>query len=135
MMKTIPEQFNETAAKFPKRSALQFKYHNAYISVSFRELQQRVITMARGLHSLGVRHGDRVAILSENRTEWVRTDLATLTLGAIVVPVHTTLSPTIIKHILNDSGATVLLVSNQQQFNKVALVFNDLTALKTIRSE
>lgn len=131
-MKTIHQKFNETATKFPRRPALKFKFQNAYISVSFAELQQRVTVMARGLDSLGVRKGDRVAILSENRTEWVRADLATLTLGAIVVPVHTTLSPVIIKHILNDAGARLLVVSNQSQFNKVLLALPELSALETI---
>ena len=131
-MQTIPQKFNETAAKFPKRPALKFKYHGAYLSVSFAELRQRVAVMAQGLQSLGVRHGDRVAILSENRTEWVRTDLATLTLGAIVVPVHTTLSPTIIKHILNDSGAKLVVVSNQSQLNKLLLAIDELPALETV---
>ena len=111
---------------------MKFKYQGAYLSVSFAELQQRVAVMARGLQSLGVRHGDRVAILSENRTEWVRTDLATLTLGAIVVPVHTTLSPTIIKHILNDSGAKLVVVSNQSQLNKLLLAIDELPALETV---
>jgi len=132
MSKTIPQQFAETAQKFAKRPALKFKYHGAYISISFAELQSRVNQMALGLQELGVGKGDRVAILSENRSEWVRTDLATLSLGAISVPVHTTLSPKIIQHILNDSGARVILISNQEQFNKLLLVINDLPDLETV---
>ncbi len=131
-MDTIIEKFNETATKFAKRPALKFKYHGAYISLTFEELKKRVETMAKGLAELGVQRGERVAILSENRTEWVRCDLATLSLGAISVPVHTTLSPNIIKHVLNDSGTRVLLVSNQEQFNKVMLVVNDLPDLRVI---
>jgi len=131
-MQTIPQKFNETAAKFAKRPALKFKYNGAYISLSFAELQKRVQTMARGLQSLGLRRGDRVAILSENRSEWVRADLAVLTLGAITVPVHTTLSPKIIQHILADCGAKVLLLSQQQYFNKVMLIANDLPELQVI---
>jgi len=131
-MENIPQKFNETAKKFSRRPALKFKYHNAYISVSFAELKRRVDMMAKGLQELGIQKGDKVAILSENRTEWVRTDLATLSLGAVVVPVHTTLSPNIIKHILNDSSARILLVSNQEQFNKVNLIINDLPDLRVI---
>ena len=88
--------------------------------------------MAKGLQELSLVKGDKVAILCENRTEWVRTDLAILSLGAITVPVHTSLSPKIIKHILNDSGARVILVSNQEQFNKLLIVINELPDLRTV---
>ncbi len=131
-MLTIPKQFNETAERFPNRPALKFKYHGTYISVSFSELRKRVENMAKGFLELGINPSDRVAILSENRTEWVRTDLATLTIGAISVPVHTTLSSKIISHVLKDSGAKAVLVSNQDQFNKLMLVINDLPDLESI---
>jgi len=131
-MNTIPGQFKETAKKFPKKIALKFKYHNAYIGISFAELQKRVEIMAKGLLELGVGRSDRLAILSENRSEWVRADLAALSLGAIVVPIHTSLSSRIIQHILNDSGATTILVSNQDQLNKIILAINDLPILQTI---
>jgi len=131
-METIPQKFKETAQKFAKKPALKFKYQGAYISISFAELQNRVETMAKGLQELGIVKSDKVAILSENRTEWVRTDLAALSLGAVTVPVHTTLSPKIIKHVLNDSSARLLVVSNQKQFNKVMLVVNELPDLRTI---
>ncbi|MFA6410139.1 MAG: long-chain fatty acid--CoA ligase [Candidatus Buchananbacteria bacterium] len=131
-MLTIPQKFKETAKKFPKRPALKFKYHDAYIEMTFAELEKRINTLTKGLLELGISKGDRVAILSENRSEWVRMDLAIMTLGAIVVPVHTTLSPKIIQHILSDSESTAILVSNQEQFNKLLLVIKDLPLLKTI---
>ncbi|MFA6255339.1 MAG: long-chain fatty acid--CoA ligase [Patescibacteria group bacterium] len=131
-MLTIPQKFTETAQKFAKRPALKFKYHGAYIGISFAELKKRVEELALGLQELGIMKGDRVAILSENRSEWVRTDLATLSLGAISVPVHTTLSPKIIQHILSDSAARVILVSGQEQFNKLLQVVNDVPDLRVI---
>lgn len=131
-MSTIPQRFNETADKFAKRPALKFKYHGAYITVTFAELKKRVAEMAGGLLALGVKPGERLAILAENRSEWVRADLAVLTIGAVVVPVHTTLSPKLISHILNDSGAAYLLVSHQELFNKIILIANQLPNLKTI---
>jgi len=131
-MKTIPEQFFETASQFPNRPALKFKFQKAYITVSFRDLERRVKTLANGLKNLGVETGDRVAIFSENRTEWVRADLATLTIGAITVPIHTTVSPLIIEHVINNSGAQTILVSNQKLFNQLLLVINNLPTLKNI---
>src|SRR3989344_1178292 len=103
MEKTIAEQFALTAERFSGKTALKFKFQGAYINVSFAELKNRVDILAKAFLELGIAQGDKVAILSENRTEWVRADLAALTLGAVSVPIHTTLSPKIIKHILNDS--------------------------------
>ncbi|MDX9893742.1 MAG: long-chain fatty acid--CoA ligase [Patescibacteria group bacterium] len=131
-MTTIPQQFRETAKKFSRRPALKFKYHGAYISISFKELNHRVEILAKGLKELGIVKGDRAAILSENRSEWVRSDLAILSLGAITVPVHTTVSAQIIKHVLSDSGSRVVFVSNQQQFNKLKLIINDLPDLRFV---
>lgn len=131
-MKTIPQKFKETAEKFSSRNALKFKFQGAYIGITFGELAKRVDHLAKGLKTLNVVKGDRVAILSENRTEWIRSDLAILTLGAVTVPVHTTLSPQIISHILNDSGAKVIIVSNQEQFNKLFTIINDLPSLEVI---
>lgn len=131
-MITIPAKFNETANKFSKRPALKFKYQGAYISISFKELQQRINELALGFLELGIVKADKVALLCENRSEWVRADLAALNLGAITVPVHTTLSPKIIKHILNDSAARIILVSNQEQFNKLMQVINELPDLRTV---
>ena len=132
MMITIPQKFKETVDKFSNRPAVKFKYHGAYISVTFSQLYRRVQAMAKGLQSLGLKHGDRFAILSENRSEWVRADLAALTLGAITVPVHTTLSPRIISHILNDAKIKILFVSNQENFNKLLLIEKELPALQQI---
>ena len=131
-MATIPEQFFLTAEKFSNRPALKFKFGGVYISLTFAELAGRVKDLAKGLKKLGVTPEDKVAIMSENRSEWVRADLAIQTLGAITVPIHTTLSAKIISHILNDSDAKVLLVAKQEQFNKIMLIVNHLPKLETI---
>ncbi|MDD2807617.1 MAG: long-chain fatty acid--CoA ligase [Patescibacteria group bacterium] len=131
-MKTIFEQFAVTANKFSKRPALKFKYQGAYISLSFAELLRRIEVLAVGLSDLGIIKGDRVAILSENRSEWVRVDLAALKIGAVTVPLHTTLSSKIIGHILNNSESRIVFVSNQIQFNKLMLVAPELPKLEMI---
>jgi len=131
-MKNIFEKFKETADKFPNKPALKFKYHGAYISISFSELEKRVEILAKGLLELGMQKGDKLAIFCENRSEWVRTDLAGLSFGAVTVPIHTTLSPKIIKHILSNSGSKTILVSNQDFFNKLVLVASELEDLKNI---
>lgn len=131
-MKTIFQKFNETADKFSGKTALQFKFQGAFIGVSYGELRDRVNILAKALNSFGIGKNDKVAILSDNRTEWVRTDLAALSLGAVTVPIHTTLSPKLIAHILNDSHAKVLLVSSQEYFDKVRQVIDEIIGLELI---
>jgi long-chain acyl-CoA synthetase len=67
---------------------------------------------------MGVRKDDTVAIISENRPEWVVADMSTATLGAIDVPIYPTLTPPQIAYILNDAGVKVVIVSNTLQLGK-----------------
>lgn len=82
----------------------------------FRTMTER---FARGLYSLGVRRGDRIALISENRPEWMVTDFAALAIGAISVPMFPTLTSTNVEHILTHSGAKFAVVSNDLQLMKV----------------
>ena len=131
-MQTIPQQFFETAQRFPSRIALRYKQGDAYVGIRFDELSRRVLAFAAGLRAIGVEAGQRVAILSENRPEWVIADLATLRLGAVSVPVHPTLSASLIVHILKDSGSNVLIVSQQELWEKLLSLSDQLPQLETL---
>ena len=80
----------------------------------------RIRALATALRSWGVATGDRVAILSENRWEWPVTDLATLAIGAVDVPLYATLTAQQLGYALRDSGAKVIVVSTSDQFQKLA---------------
>ena len=67
-----------------------------------------VAGVARGLQQWGIGKGDRVAILSENRPEWMIADFASLLLGAVTVPIYATLTAEQTAYILRDSGARVV---------------------------
>jgi long-chain acyl-CoA synthetase len=90
-----------------------------WISVSSFEFYQNVAGVAGALRDWGIRKGDRVAILSENRPEWTIADFACLLMGAVVVPVYATLTGEQTVHILRDSGARIVFVSSEKQFQKV----------------
>src|SRR5450755_3100909 len=90
-----------------------------WVPISSTEIYRGVVGMARTLESWGVRKGDRVAILSENRPEWTITDFAVLALGAVTVPIYPTQTAEQTSFILNDSGARVIAVSTQTQLEKV----------------
>lgn len=100
--------------------------------VSSRELFEQVRDLSLGLASLGIAPGDRVAIVSESRPEWVLSDLAVLSAGAVVVPVYPTLSAGPTKYILQDSGARIAIVSTPAQLEKLQQVRHLLPSLEAI---
>jgi len=99
--------------------------------ISSQEFYRNVAGMARALSRWGLAKGDRLAILSENRHEWAVTDFACLLLGAVVVPIYATLTAQQTAYILNDSGARVVVVSTEDQLNKV-LSIRDQTGVEKV---
>jgi long-chain acyl-CoA synthetase len=93
-----------------------------WVPISSTEIYRGVVGVARALESWGVRKGDRVAILSENRPEWTITDFAALALGAVTVPVYATQTTEQTALLLNDSGARVIAVSTKHQLEKVLTI-------------
>jgi long-chain acyl-CoA synthetase len=102
-----------------------------WISISSSEFYQSVVGVARALRERGIGKGDRVAILGENRPEWTIADFACLLIGAVVVPVYTTLTGEQTAYILQDSGARVVFVSSEKHLLKVQSI-QDQTALEQI---
>jgi long-chain acyl-CoA synthetase len=102
-----------------------------WISISSSDLYQNVVGVARTLREWGICTGDRVAILSENRPEWTIADFACLLIGAVVVPVYTTLTGEQTAYILRDSGARVIFVSTEKQLLKARSI-QDQTVVERI---
>jgi long-chain acyl-CoA synthetase len=93
-----------------------------WVPISSAEIYRSIVGVTRALESWGIGHGDRVAILSENRPEWTITDFAALALGAVTVPIYSTQTAEQTSHILNDSGARVIAVSTKHQLEKVLAI-------------
>src|SRR5207248_8477450 len=90
-----------------------------WLPISSQQFVTKVSGIVSVLRSWGVSKGDRVAILSENRHEWVVADMACLLLGAVVVPIYTTLTAEQTAYMLRDSGARAIFISNQKHLEKV----------------
>jgi len=101
-------------------------------SLSSERARADVESLALGLAALGVRRGDRVALLSENRYEWAVTDLATLGQGAVTVPIYPTLTAPQCRYLLENAAARVCVVSTASQLEKVLAVADSLPRLATI---
>ncbi len=96
--------------------AFNHKAGGEWQHISAAAMCGRVRAIALGLYDLGIRKGDRIALLSENRPEWSMTDLAILALGAVNVPIYTTQAVEQVRYILEDSRARALFVSNRRTF-------------------
>ena len=129
---TLNQLFFDAVSKFNRPDALQVKLGGSYKPISHSEVADRVRHAARGLSSLGVRRGDRVAILSENRPEWAIADFACLTGGMTDVPIYPTIPPDQIAYILKDSGAVAIFVSNKEQAEKIRQIRDGIPTLKSI---
>jgi long-chain acyl-CoA synthetase len=113
--RTLCELFQQSARDLPRPSAYLVKVDGVYRAVGSADFARRVQAIAMGLRELGVRPGDRVALISENRLEWALADYAILHCGAITVPIYSTLQPSAVTAMLANCGAVVALVSNAAQ--------------------
>jgi long-chain acyl-CoA synthetase len=131
---TLTKLFFDAAEKFDKPDALQYKTGGAYRPISHKTLVERVRRVALGLQAAGVKRGDRVGILSENRPEWAIADYGCLTACLTDVPVYPTLPAEQITHVLRDSGTVAVFVSTPAQAAKIAAIRGELPQLRTVIS-
>ena len=123
-----------SADRLGPRVAVRFKRDGLYHDLSWDAYRRQADAVASALVALGIRKGDRVGILSENRWEWPVADIGILTAGAVDVPLHAPLTPPQCAYQLSHSGARGLFVSGQAQLDKIAAVLGELPALEFIVS-
>src|SRR5437660_3900003 len=128
-IQTLNDIFFAIAGRDQPRCMLQ-RTDTAWVPISAREFAAKVSGVVQGLRSGGLARGDRVAILSENRHEWPVADFACMLLGAVVVPIYTTLTPEQTLYILSDSGARAIFVSSQKHLEKVLTILQNTSAEK-----
>ncbi len=115
-----------------KPDLLLYKKDGAWHPISTRDFIERVQATAAALEGLGVKTGDRVALLSENRPEWAITDFACQCYGAVLVPVFPTMVSEQAEYLLRDSGAVVAFCSNAVQAQKALDAKSTCPALKHV---
>jgi len=127
MVETLSQLFLNTIKSYPKDDLLLSKKEGKYVPISTEEFADRVKCFSLGLRDLGLEAGDKLIILSENRPEWVISDVANLCLGGITVPIYISLIPEQIKYIIDDSDAKIVVVSDQGQWQKIEAIKSELT--------
>ncbi len=134
MYSTIPAMFEASAERFSSNVLLREKKDGFYIDSTYRQVREQVLCCAAGLMQLGVRKGDRIALLSEGRNEWVVAELGMLYAGAVNVPLSVKIDELAeLKFRLAHAGCRMVLVSGSQA-HKVRQVCGDLPELERVIS-
>ena len=121
--------------KYNLSDALVTKYNGEWVKTSTQEYVEKANALSRGLLRLGINKNDKIAIISStNRTEWHITDIGTLQTGAQTVPMYPTISSQDYEYILNHSESTYCFVSDQEVYDKLIAVKNNIPNLKEIFS-
>src|SRR5262250_720948 len=116
--RTLADIFFSSVAHDLDRHLL-FKRSSGWQTISSRQFYGYVVSMAKALKQWGIGKGDRVAILAENRPEWMIVDFACVSSGIIDVPIYATLTAEQTRYVLQNSGARVACVSTVEQVRKV----------------
>jgi long-chain acyl-CoA synthetase len=125
--KSIPDAFFKRARANSMRAFEVFKYRNSWFSRTFKESGRKILSIAGALRSIGVKKGDKVVIISQTRSEWLLTDLAIQSCGAITVPIYPNISPETASFILKDSEAKVVFAEKPKNLEKL-----DLSGVKNV---
>jgi long-chain acyl-CoA synthetase len=128
---TINDLFRRVSAAANSRAVLWQDDAGEWLPISSDQIYQRVRALARAFLSWGAQRGDRIAIIGENRWEWMVTDFASLAIGAADVPIYPTLTGEQIAALLADAGCKIAVVSTRQQFDKLNAV-RGLTQLERV---
>ena len=130
--RSLPAMFFERAARLGNRPFLWAKRAGAYQAITWAEAAHDVRRLARGLRSLGIKRGERVGLVSENRPEWVIADLAIMSAGAVTVPAYVTHTIDDLRHVLANSGARAVIVSRPPLSARVLAAANQVSTIHTV---
>jgi len=135
--RTINELFGHAIRRRADRVVMRYKREKVWRDLTGAQLDERVRNVTLGLHHLGVRPGDRVALLAESSPEWSLTDYAILACGGVNVPIYPTQSVEQVEYILRNCGAKLLFISTHKQLRRIQPALEALkkTPLKLILFE
>jgi long-chain acyl-CoA synthetase len=119
---------------YPNPNMFVTKTKGIWVPLSTADFLDAAMNVSRGLISLGVQAGDRVAVASSNRYEWNILDIAVQQVGAILVPLYPNISEADYRFILNDAEVEICVVSNQELVDKISSVRKDVPSLKNLFS-
>lgn len=128
----FPELFFQQVKLKKDGIALRHKEYGVWKRVSWREYGERVEEVAAGLIALGVEPGDRIAILGDNRPEWLICHLAAMSAGGVTTGIYPTSAPDQIAYVVGHSESKVLFVENEEQVDKILQILDQLSVARVI---
>ena len=128
----LPAKLLEHSKTRPNDVAMRHKRLGIWKEFTWEEYLNKVVSVSLGFYELGVREGDKVAIHSENRPEWVFADLAAQTLGSVSVGIYPTSPASEVEYLLSHSEASILVVEDEEQLDKALDAWDRLEKLQKI---
>ncbi|MEK6815141.1 MAG: AMP-binding protein [Nitrospirota bacterium] len=132
MANSLPAALMETAARHGNRPAFKVRDGNAFRPIDYASLEELVLGVAAGLLDMGFGKGDHIAIISNNRLEWIVSDLAILSLGGADVPRGSDSTADELAYIIRHSDAVAAFVEDESQLEKLRPVFADLPSVRAV---
>jgi len=129
---TFPHLFFKQVAEHKNRVALRRKEYGIWNRISWHDYGQRVRETAAAMLAMGLDPGDRVAILGDNRPEWLFCHLAAMSIGGVTCGVYSTNAPEQVAYVVGHSESKILFVENEEQVDKVIQIYPDLERLQKV---
>jgi len=129
---SLPGLLRAVSSAQPHRPAQWQRSDAGYLPVTYEQFDARIRALACGLMHIGVKRGDRVAVLMENIPEWAVVDYAILSLGAVTVPMYCSYRPQDIAYVLKDSGAEIAITSGGNLLRHLLSAADEVRGLKKI---
>jgi len=132
IFKTLPEMLKESVKKYKDKPAFKIKEESKFVPISYEELYHRIKCFGTGLLNIGIKELDHVGLISENRLEWIISDLAIIHLRAADIPCSGNSSPKDIYFKLNHSDSVATILEGEKQLANFLQVQQTLTNIKNI---
>src|SRR5580704_7737377 len=130
----LTKSFLDAVDRHANPRAQMYRTAEGWQSITAQEMLRRVAGLSKALGELGIKSGDRVAILAPNCPEWHIADFAIQGVGAVNVPVYFNESLDRLAYILNDSGARIVITAGESQARKIAEARNRLACMEQVIS-
>ena len=131
-IRNLPEALFSAAEIAAIRPAQWYRKNGEYLPITYAQLVSHIHHVASGLMQAGVKPGDRIGLLMENRPEWAVIDYAILSVGAVTVPLYCTYRPQDMAYVLKDSGATIVFTSGGHLLRDLQKAADECPAVKRI---
>lgn len=126
---TLPQLFRRSVTEYGLPDALNYKDGDEWRPISSAKMVERAENIALGLYSIGLRKGDRAAILAPNSPEWTLSDAGCQFAGVVDVPIYTTLSPDTVRYIIDNSAARVFFLNDAETYQRLLPALKDCSSI------